>query len=142
MSNIELSTKKRVLIAGASIGSFILGTLFFQFIFNIFQMESITSTVMSVVSGTIMSWIVLMLSGILKEFTIKGGSFELSSVLKDELKDVKNEVKTSNTEVCGKINNLNQNFLNSIQNINNRIDTVVTNISSSSAKSENNSLLQ
>jgi tetratricopeptide (TPR) repeat protein len=130
----SFTTKKRVLVAGASISSFVLGTILFQSIFNIFNIESITSAIMSVVSGTIISWIVLILSGVLKDFTIKGVSFELSSTLKE----VKEEVKTYNTEICGRINDLNQNFLNSIQNLNNRMDTVVTNISSNSAKSETN----
>lgn len=134
MSTEGLTTEKRVLVAGASISSFILGAILFQSIFNLFQIESITSAIMSVVSGTIIAWIVLILSGILKEFTIKGASFELSS----KLKEVKDEVKTSNSEICNKISNLNQNFLNSVQNLNTRMDTIVTNISSSSAKSETN----
>lgn len=134
MSTEGLTTEKRVLVAISAISSFILGMILSQWIFSYFQIESVTSGVMSVVSGTIIAWIVLMLSGILKEFTIKGAGFELSS----KLKELKDEVKTSNTEICEKINNLNQNFLSSVQSLNNRIDTVVTNISSSSATSENN----
>jgi len=132
MSSNDLNTQKRVLVACASISGFILGAILFQFIFNFFQMESISSTIMSIVGGTIIAWIILMMSGILKEFTIKGGSFELSS----KLKEVQDELKTSNTEICGKINNLNQNFLTSSQNLNNRIDTVVTNISNNNASAE------
>ena len=110
MSTEGLTTEKRVLVAIAAISSFILGMILSQWIFSYYQIESVTSGVMSVVSGTIIAWIVLMLSGILKEFTIKGASFELSS----KLKEVQEEMKTSNNEICGKINNVNPNLTPSL----------------------------
>jgi len=131
VSSEGLATKKRVLVAIAAISLFILGMILSQWIFSFFQIESITSGVMSVVSGTIIAWIVLMLSGILKEFTIKGASFELSS----KLKEFQDEMKTSNKEICGKINNVNQNIQNSFQNINTRIDSIVNTVSTSNSES-------
>lgn len=112
MSAKGLTTEKRVLVAITAISSFILGMILSQWIFSYYQIESVTSGVMSVVSGTIIAWIVLMLSGILKEFTIKGIGFEVSSTLK-ELKD---EVKKGSEKIES-----------DIKSVNNRIDTVMSN---------------
>jgi len=78
---------------------------------------------MSVISGGIIASIVLVLSGILKEFTIKGAGVEFSGKIKEEFENIKTEVKVSNKEICGKITNLNQN----IQSMNNLINTVISN---------------
>lgn len=130
-----MSVWGKVGITCSAIGSFIAVSLLFYYIFDIFETDSTVSSVMSVISGLVVVWIILSVSGILKEFSIKGGPF---FELKSKMNDIEKETRDSNKEICGKINNLNQNFLNSLQSLNNRIDTVVTNISSSSAKSETN----
>jgi len=124
-------------IACASIGAFIITSLFFNYVFEGFETDSTVSSIMSVISGLVVVWIILSVSGILKEFSIKGGPlFEL----KAKMNDIEKETRDSNKEICGKINNLNQNFTNSIQNLNNRMDTVVTNISNNTARAENKTI--
>lgn len=135
MSEKEKTTHKKS-ISAISVASFILVIIciFYFLIHN--GVESSISAVLGVASGVFVVYILFSISGMLKEFTVKGASFEVSAKLKEEIQNVQKEVRDSNKEICGKINNLNQN----IQSINQRIDTVITNYSSSKSQAEINNI--
>ena len=125
MGEAEKSMKEKKALLTLGILSFVSITIVFFYVFKNATVDLSISTVMSVISGGIVVWIILSIAGILREFSIKSPLFEMSSKLEKKIDE-------GNKEVCGKINILNQN----IQSINTRIDTVMMNVSTSNAKAE------
>ena len=99
----KITTKQRILVGIAGIGSFLGCSYFFFYLFQSSQVDSITSTVMSIIASSVVVWIILSLSGILKEFTLKGGSFELTAKLKDEINNVRLDVADSRRDMIEKL---------------------------------------
>lgn len=94
-----------MIISGAII-LFVLISLGFFYYFKNSQVEHSVATIMSVISGVIIVWIILSVVGILKEFTIKGGSFEISSKLKDDINNVRQDVSETRREMIEKFADL------------------------------------
>lgn len=98
----------------------IISIVFFGVFVNA-SVERTASVVMSVISGLIVAWIILSLSGILREFSIKSPFFEMTANIVEKINDVKKETEKIQTN---------------LQNVNQRIDNVITNISNNSARSD------
>lgn len=108
----HLSNTQRIWITIACIGAFVTVAIVFFIIFENASVERTASTVMSVISGLIVVWIILSLSGILREFSIKSPFFEMTANLAEKINDVKKETER---------------IQSNIQNINQRLDSVITN---------------
>ena len=105
-NNKSFSPKQQVLIGSAAIAGFLSTTFVFFSVFKEAQVELTTTAILSIVAGGIIVWIILSVCGLLKELTIKGGSLEFSAKFKEEIKNVKDDVKESKREINERINNL------------------------------------
>lgn len=86
--------KEKIVIGSIAIIGFIGTLILLQIIFDYFEVENNTSAIMSMVAGIIIVVIILMLSGILKKFTVKGAGVELSGTVNetdDKIKTMINE---------------------------------------------------
>lgn len=115
----ELSNKARSIIFGVAIGSFFLTIVaFFTWLPKI-GVDSNIFAVLSLVAAAFVSYLVITVFGIVKEFSLKGGSFEFTS----KLEEVKTDVKDTKRDVASGFANIS----NAIQSINMRFDTAITN---------------
>jgi len=108
----KYTKKERIGLSALCVVLFVIVTIALFFIFQKYGGDKSISTVMSVISGIIVSWIILSISGLLKEFAIKGPFFEMSSKLQEKISDVKKETEKIRTDVSS---------------INQRIDSVISN---------------
>lgn len=109
----------KILIGAFGIIAFIVVTFVSLQIFSSYGIDPKLSPIFSLLSGAFATYIILMASGIVKEFTIKGGTLELSTALQEDIKNVQNDVKETKKDISDKYERL-------IQHINTRIDTVFT----------------
>lgn len=116
-SKEKISNNQRVIVGIAAIGSFIGCLNFFLYLFHIYEVDSVTSTIMSIVAALIVVWIILTLSGLLKEFTLKGGGLELSAKLKDEINNVRHDVAETRRDMIEKFADIKLSVSN-IQSVN------------------------
>lgn len=93
-------------------------------------MSPLASAVLSILSGGLVVFIIMGISGIIKDFSIKSPLLELSSSLKEKIQDVKQDLSESKKEINEKISILS----NNIQSINSRIDNTNFNISNSEVR--------
>lgn len=112
----ELSTVQKVAIIGGAIALFVIITVGFFYVFQN-EVDNSIAIVMSVVSGGIVAWIILSVSGILKEFSIKGGIFEMSAKIKEEIDSVKKEVSETRIDMIEKFADIKLSVSN-IQSVN------------------------
>ncbi len=127
----ERSEHKAVLIA-ASIGSYLLTAGLIFFLFNAFGVTPIASAALALAAGAFVVFILLGVTGTLREFSVKSPLFELTSVLRDKIDYVKEDLTESKKEISKRISTLNEN----IQSINNAINTIVKSQSMSESKSD------
>lgn len=101
-STDKITKRDRKFIIGICIASFV-GTVVGLFsLFQYYQADLYVSVIMSVVSGGIVVWAILSGIGLLKEFSIKGGAFELTAKLKDEIYNVRQDVTDTRREMIEK----------------------------------------
>lgn len=92
----QLTLKKRILIIIGSVILFVVATLGFFIVFRNGGVDHSVATIMSVIVGGIIVWIILSVMGILKEFSIKGGPiFELTSKIAETKKELQNTLVQS-----------------------------------------------
>jgi len=112
MSEIkEPSLHHRIIAIIGGTGSFIITVWVFFTIFSAIA-EPNVSVVMSVISGVMVGWIVLSLSGVLKQFSFKSPFFEMTANIERKI----DEVKKSNEKIES-----------DVKSVNNRIDSVISN---------------
>ena len=87
------------------------------------EIDHVVASVVSLVSGGFVVYIILLTKGIIKEFTIKGGTFELSSKINDKFSQVENKIDDSNKDLSRRIDSVVQ----SIQTINATMSTTSKN---------------
>jgi tetratricopeptide (TPR) repeat protein len=116
-------------IIGA-VGSFLFAAALMFFLFNAYKVNPIASATLGLSAGAFVVFIIMGISGILKEFSIKSPLLEMTSILKERIVNVQNDLTESKKEIKEKIVDLNQ----SIQSINNTIKNMT--ISTSDAKSD------
>lgn len=136
------NTFKNAILSKSLIGifgiiTFVVVTFVSLQIFTSYEIDKTLSPVFSLIAGGFTTYIILIAGKILKEFTIKGGTLELSAKLQEEIINVRKDVEHSNKEINTKINSINQNFLSNFQDINLKIDHAISSIVNSSAHSEN-----
>lgn len=108
-SKKELSTIQKFAIIGGAIALFIIITIGFFYVFKNAEVELSVATIISVISGGIIVWIILSASGILREFSIKSPFFEMASKIDDvkkETEQVKSEVRWINNKIETMISNI------------------------------------
>lgn len=115
-SKKELTTIQKVTIIGGGIALFVLITIGFFYVFQN-EVDNSVAIVMSVISGLIVVWVILSVSGILKEFSIKGGIFEMSAKIKEEIDSVKKEVSETRIDMIEKFADIKLSVSN-IQSVN------------------------
>jgi tetratricopeptide (TPR) repeat protein len=126
----ERSAKEKVVISLALLAAF----LSISYLFFLFQnsfgtgSSSDTSIIVSLIAGSFAAYTILVATGLVREFSVKGGGLEFTSILAEKIDDVQADVADSKREVGEKFSVLN----NDLQSINNRIDNVMTNINFSS----------
>ena len=115
--------KHKIIIAISAVGSFLLVTsLFYLHLFKTSDtFDYNLSAALSLVAGFFAAFLIMAISGIIKEFSIKSGLIEVSSKLEQKIENVQTNVEISKKEVEEKISTLNQNITNAIQSINNNI---------------------
>lgn len=117
----QKSTRLKSGITIAAIASFFMASQIFFIWLPKIGVDSNVTAVIGLVAAAFVSYIVLTVFGIVKEFSFKGGPLEFSS----KLEEVKNEVKETKREIGDRISYLNQLFTVSMQSISNKISTNV-----------------
>lgn len=113
----------KILIGIFGITAFLTVTFVSMQIFSNYGIDPKIYPIFSLIAGAFTTYIVLMASGIVKEFTIKGGSVELSTKLQEQIKNVQNDVKDTKKDFSDKYERL-------IQHVNTRLDNVISNSNS------------
>lgn len=85
---------------------FLSSTVLIFYIFSQSQVDPIASAALSLVSGSFVSFIIMGLNGSLKEFSIKSPLFELTSILKERIQYVQDDLTESKKEIKEKIASL------------------------------------
>lgn len=75
-------------IAVAVTLAFIVTTTFFFLLFNRSGISPLHSAILGLVAGVIVVFIIMAISGILKEFSFKSPLFSLTSIMKDKIENV------------------------------------------------------
>ena len=92
-------------------GTFILIVLFFLlFIFSTRLSDTTIPAILALATGAFAAYLVLILTGILREFTFKAAFVEVSSKLEEKIEKVESNVTESTEEVKEKIRDLTQNI--------------------------------
>jgi hypothetical protein len=119
----EKALKQKILIGISAVGSFLVVT----FLFSHYLLASSKpsdynlSAALSLVAGFFAAFLIMAISGIIKEFSIKSGLIEVSSKIEQKIENVQTNVEESKKELEEKISLLNQNVALSIQSIDNKI---------------------
>jgi mannitol-specific phosphotransferase system IIBC component len=105
----EKALKHKILIAISAVGSFVIVTfLFFHYLLVATKSDYNVSAVLSVIAGCFAAFLIMAISGIIKEFSIKSGFIEVTSKIEEKIETVQTNVEQSKKEVQEKISNLNQ----------------------------------
>ncbi len=80
---------KNVKIGICAIVGFVLTIVLFLTIFSLYGIEKTTSVIISMITGIIVTIIILIMSGILKKFTIKGPGMEWTGVISNSNENIK-----------------------------------------------------
>jgi hypothetical protein len=105
----EKALQHKTLIAISAIGSFVIVTfLFFHYLLVATKSDYTVSAVLSVLAGCFAAFLIMAISGIIKEFSIKSGFIEVTSKIEEKIETVQTNVEQSKKEVQEKISNLNQ----------------------------------
>jgi tetratricopeptide (TPR) repeat protein len=115
----NLSNRNRSIIVGLAIASFFLTIVAFYNLVPRAGIDPNIFVVLSLVASAFVSYFFITVFGIVKEFSLKGASFEFTS----KLEEVKEDIKETKEEVATGLSSIS----NAVQNINTRIDTVITN---------------
>ncbi len=109
------------------------GLTFFVFVKS--EISPPLSGVLSLIAGGFITFVVLGISEVLVNFSIKTPFLEVTSTLKEKIENVRQDLVESKREINDKLSVLN----NNIQSISNRIDTVTLSMSKSESKSQSKS---
>jgi tetratricopeptide (TPR) repeat protein len=127
----------RLIFILGTVGVF-LGTIALTFyFFNTFKLDVLASSIISISVATFIVFIIMGISGMLKEFSIKSPLFEITSSLKERINEVKDNLDESKKEINEKISALNQN----IQYISNRFENITSSITQSTMQSKTDTRL-
>ena len=135
----KLGNKQKVDNKGVLIGISLLcylctaGLAFF--VFSKYAVPPLASAVLSLVAGGFVVFVVMGISGLLREFSIKSPLLELTSSLKERIEYVKEDLSESKKDINEKISNLNS----TIQSISNRIDNMSLSMSNSDSRARSSS---
>lgn len=100
-NSFKNSILSKSLIGIFGIIAFIVVTFVSLHIFSIYGIDKTISPIFSLMAGVFTTYIIFIAGRIVKEFTIKGGTVELSAKLQEEIKNVQNDVKQSKKEIEG-----------------------------------------
>lgn len=106
---------------------FLLSTVVIFYIFSQSEVDPIASAALSLICGSLVAFIIMGLNGSLKEFSIKSPLFEVTSILKERINDVHNDLKESKKEIKEKIASL-ENKINVTTNTNVETNTTAKQI--------------
>jgi len=112
----------KISLIAVSIGCYLLTSGLIFFMFNRAAVTPIASAVLGLLAGTFVVFIIMGISGTLREFSIKSPLLELTSTLKERIEYVKEDLAESKKDINEKISELNQN----IQSINNTVNNMTT----------------
>ncbi len=115
----EESVKLRNLISTitAVVVCFLISTILVFYIFSQSKVDPIASAALSLVCGSFVVFIIMGLNGSLKEFSIKSPLFEMTSILKERIQYIQNDLTESKKEIKEKIASL-ENKINITTNTN------------------------
>ncbi len=113
-----LSNGYKSILVGLAIASFFLTIVAFYNLLPRAGIDPNIFVVLTLVAAAFVSYFFMTVFGIVKEFSLKGGSFELTS----KLEEVKEDVEDTKKEVAAGFSNISS----AIQSINTRVDTVIT----------------
>jgi len=100
-NSFKNSIISKSLIGIFGIITFIVVTFVSLQIFSTYEIDKTMLPIFSIIAGAFTTYIIFIAGRIVKEFTIKGGTMELSTKLQEEIKNVQNDVKESKKEIEG-----------------------------------------
>lgn len=123
----ETPTNHKILITIACVVSFlVVSYVFFSWLRGIQVTPNIAAS-LSLLAGSFVAFLIMALSGLIREFSIKSPLFAMSATLEERIKNVQSEVVESKKEIGDKIFGLTQTINNvqslvSTNTINSRVD--------------------
>ncbi len=116
----EKITKHKILIGISAVGSFLVVTyLFSNYLLNPTKPSDVNlSAGLSLAAGFFAAFLIMAISGIVKEFSIKSGLIEVSSKLEQKIENVQTNIEVTKKEVEDRISTLTQSVNSAIQTIN------------------------
>jgi tetratricopeptide (TPR) repeat protein len=130
------NSSSKILIGVLTISAFVITSYVFFIWFKEFGVSANVYSAIGLVAGALCAFIVMSSSGIIKEFTIKGASVELTAKLEKEIGKVQNDVQESKRETTKQISDLSSIMNQNFQSFNSRIDNAVNNINSNLANAQ------
>ncbi|HEY9387397.1 MAG TPA: hypothetical protein VIP70_10180 [Nitrososphaeraceae archaeon] len=122
----------KIIMIALTVASFLLTIGLVFFLYNEFGVNSIASATLAIVAGAFVVFILMGISGLLNEFSLKSPLFEMTSILRERIGYVQTDLAESKKEIKEKIADLNQN----IQSINNTIKNITASSSLSTSTSD------
>ena len=116
------ATLKIVITVSCIVAFLIVSYVFFSWLRAILVTPNVAA-VLSLLSGTFIAFLIMALSGLVREFSIKSPLFAISSKLEEQIKNVQSEVTDSKKEIGDKILGLTQ----TIQNVQSIVSTNTVN---------------
>jgi len=120
----EKAFKHKILTAISGVGSFLIVTLIFKFYLLERGISPDVSAALSLIAGFFAAFLVMAVSGLIKEFTIKSGIIEVSSKLEEKIEIVQTNIEESKKELEKEISILNNNLSLAMQSIDNKIANI------------------
>jgi tetratricopeptide (TPR) repeat protein len=110
--------RNAILASGAAVSAFIAITLLFLFVFSHVGVELSTSSILSLVAGFFVTYMVVISGQRITEFSIKSGIIGFTAKLDQSIKEVKKDMIESKKDTDDKLSAINQNLQLQIQMIN------------------------
>jgi hypothetical protein len=120
----EKAFKQKIFTAISAVGSFLVVTFLFSNYLTAAGKSPDLSAALSLVAGFFAAFLIMAISGIIKEFSIKSGIIEVSSKLEQKIEIVQTNIEESKKEVEKEISSLNHNISLAMQSIDNKISNV------------------
>jgi tetratricopeptide (TPR) repeat protein len=103
----ETALRDKIIIAGIAVAAFVIVShLFYYYTFAQIDIDSNVSAALSLVAGFFSAFLIMTITGVLKEFSVKAGLIEFSSKLEKDIQNVETRVVKTKEEIASKIDNI------------------------------------
>jgi hypothetical protein len=103
----EKVLRGKIVTAVSGVSSFVIVSfLFFHYLFVTTKSDYNVSAILSLIAGSFAAFLIMMISGMIREFSIKSPIFEMTSKLEEKIKEVQTDVTQSTKDINDKIQSM------------------------------------